>query len=60
MSLHPHIGLPELIEYCQLANEYGDKCRKVKLDAHTLRRVRQVAKITGESTSFLGVSFYEK
>lgn len=59
MTLHPYIGLPELIGYCQLCHEYGTKCRHVKVDSPTLLRLREVVHISEGATRFLGIKFVE-
>lgn len=60
MTLHPYIGLSELVGYCQLCHEQGDKCRRVSVDVPTLARIRTVARIEIERTQFLGIAFVKK
>ncbi len=60
MTLHPYTSLPELIAYCQLCHEHRNKCTTVKVDALTLRRVREIAHITEIATRFLGIKFVQK
>lgn len=60
MTLYPYTELPELVAYCQLCHENGDKCRRVSVDGLTLARIRTVARIGVERTEFLGVTFVKK
>lgn len=60
MTIHPYITLAELIEYCQMCHEHGGKCKQVRLNAPCFQRVRQVARITGDRTEFLGIKFVQR
>lgn len=60
MTLHPYIGLSELIEYCQFCHEYKGKIKRVMVHKHVLSRIRKVVMITDEKTEFLGIKFLAK
>lgn len=60
MILHHYITLQELVEYCQFAHEFNGKCGRVKVDAPTLNRIRQVARLETQENRFFGIKFVEK
>jgi hypothetical protein len=54
MTLHPHISIRELDQYCALCHEH--RTRTVKVDSETLQKIFKIAK----SDQYQGIKFTQK
>lgn len=57
MTLHPHITLDELTQYCQLCHEHGEKCRRIRVEKPIQNQIRQITHHPGKLVKHLGITF---
>lgn len=54
MTLHPHITTDELRDYCELCREFGDKCKRVRVEKPVYERIKNLTPYTSLEVRFYG------